>query len=109
MTAIFSKRFLIAPGLLGASSTVTVPAGHVYVVKQLTVYANAALGDINAFFEDVATTAALFDGLIPGGKNGWAGFYGALVFEAGDAFLWHVTSSFGETADCFASGYDLSA
>lgn len=109
MASVFSKRFLVQKGLSGAGASVTVPAGHTYIIKQLTVYGNATIADINAFLEDDATGAALFDGLIPAGKNGWAGFYGAIVCEAGDAFHFNVTSTAGDAADVFASGYDLTS
>lgn len=108
MAPIFSTRFLVKQGLLGTSTMITVPPGYVYIVKQLTAYGNALAGDINAFLEDGGSGAALWDGLIPAGHNGWTGFYGALVFEAGDSFYFRVTSTLGDTADVSAAGYALS-
>lgn len=106
---VYSMRFIVDPGLSGLGTLVTVPAGYVYVVKQVTVYGDAALTDINGFFEDAGSGAALFDGLIPSGSNGWAGFYGQLVFNAGDSFQFNVVTGLGQSADCGAFGYGLTS
>jgi hypothetical protein len=66
----------------------------VYIVKQLTMYGSGA---------------ALFATRYTISQGGWVGLYGALVFEAGDSFNFFVDNSFGEGADVFASGYDLSS
>lgn len=107
MASIYSKRFLVAHGLAGTTATITVPTGHVYIVKQLTIWMNSTAGSIDAYFHDAGSGAALFHGGVAGGGAAWFGFYGALVFEAGDSFNWEVIETLGEAADVFASGYDL--
>lgn len=106
---VYSSRFIVAKGLAGSSSTITVPVGFVYIVKQLTVWANSTAGSIDAYFHDLGSGAALFHGGVAGGGAGWFGFYGALVFEPGDSFNWEVIETLGEAADVFASGYVLTA
>jgi hypothetical protein len=96
-------------GLSGTGASVTVPVGHVYIVKQLTMYMNSTLGDIDAVFQDAVSGAALFHGAVSTGGGAWFGFYGALVFEAGDEMRFVVASTFSESADVSASGYDLTA
>lgn len=104
---LFSRRFIAAAGLSGTGPSVTVPAGHVYVVKQVTIYATPLLALTSAFFEDDTTGAALFQGRFTLNAGGWVGFYGALVFEAGQGFHFQVNNALGEQADVYAGGYDL--
>jgi hypothetical protein len=104
---LYSRRFLAHSGLSGTGPSVTVPAGHVYVVKQLTGYIDPSFGILRCYFQDGASGAALFSfGQSPGNPE-WFGFYGALVFEAGDSFHWQVTGTIGDSADLYAGGYDL--
>lgn len=84
------------------------PAGFVYVVKQVTIY-SSPLGLLRAFFEDDHSGGALFSATFTGGSGGWQGFYGALVFEAGDAFHFQVNATLTDAADVYAGGYALSA
>lgn len=109
MAQLYSRRFIVAHGLSGSSAAVVVPTGRVYIVKQLTAYMSSTLGTIDAFFHDLGSGAALFHAGVSAGGGGWFGFYGALVFEAGDSFGWDVSVTLGESADVFASGYDLSS
>ncbi len=106
---VFSRRFIAEQGLSTTGSTVTVPAGHVYVVKQVTMYMDPSFGITRAFFEDDTSGAALFSGGTNIGTPAWFGLYGALVFEAGQGFHFHVAASPGDGVDVFASGYDLTA
>lgn len=106
MSTIYSKRWIAQAGLAGTGSSVTVPAGHVYVVKQITIYASV-LGTLAAFFEDDTSGAALFSARFTSSAGGWQGFYGALVFEAGDGFHFQVNAALLDTADVYAGGYDL--
>lgn len=84
-----------------------VPAGHVYVVKQVTMYSTPVIGQLAAFFEDDTSGAALFASRFQIDAGGWVGFYGALTFEAGQGFHFQVDSTAGERADVYAGGYDL--
>jgi hypothetical protein len=104
---LYSKRFLAQQGLAGTGGSVTVPAGHVYVVKQVTLYCSALLGQVHMFFEDDVSGAALFSGAVNPGTPEWFGFYGALVFEPGDGFHFQVDVTPGDEADVYAGGYDL--
>jgi hypothetical protein len=88
---------------------VTVPAGHVYVVKQITIYSSPLLSFLAAFFEDDTTGGALFASRFLADAGGWVGFYGALVFEAGQGFHFQVDSTAGEHADVYCGGYDLTS
>lgn len=105
--AIYSVRFLAQQGLAGTGVSVTVPAGHVYVVKQVTMYCNPLLSQTTMFFQDDTSGAALFSGGVNPGSGEWFGLYGALVFEEGQGFHFQVDSSTSESADVYAGGYDL--
>jgi hypothetical protein len=104
---LYSVRFLAIQGLGGSSSSVTVPAGHVYVVRQLTFYSNPTFGVARGFFEDDTSGAALFAAAATPGTPFWAGFFGALVFEAGQGFHWHASVTPTDGIDVYAGGYDL--
>lgn len=104
---LYSKRFDIQAGLAGTSPSITVPAGHVYVVKQITFYMNPSLGQARAFFEDDGSGVALFSDGTNIGTPLWAGFYGAMVFEEGEAFHFHTAVTPGDGVDCYVGGYDL--
>lgn len=108
-TPIFSKRFLAHQGLTGTGPSVIVPAGHVYIVKQITIYILPSFGPLKVYFQDDASGAALFTGQQSIGNPEWFGFYGALVFEAGDGFHFQVDAFPGDGGDVYAGGYDLSA
>lgn len=106
--------FIAQQGLSGSSDPVVVPAGHVYVVKQLTFYSNPFVQTVRGFFHDLDSGAALFACAAPvtateGAQPGWFGFYGALVFTEGRSFGWSVTAGIGDAADVYAGGYDLIA
>jgi len=104
---LYSVRFIAVQGLNGDSYDVTVPVGHVYVVKQLTAYSNPTLGPWAANFHCVTTGETRFSAGGPDGAREWEGFYGALVFEEGETFRWtsYVTPTDG--VDVYAGGYDL--
>lgn len=96
----------------GASSTVEVPQGHTYVVKQLTFYSNPTLETVRGYFRDLQTGATLFSCAAPvtldaGAQPAWFGFYGALVFHEGYTFRWEVHAGLTDGADVYAGGYDL--
>jgi hypothetical protein len=78
----------------------------VYIVKQVTIY-SSPLNPVRAFFEDDTSGAALFSGTFTGASGGWVGFYGALVFEAGEGFHFQVNATLSDAADVYAGGYDL--
>jgi hypothetical protein len=105
--AAYSKRFICTAGLAGRGDSVIVPAGRVYIVREVTIYcsdfANTAI-----FFEDDTTGAALIRATVPSVEGLWFGFYGALVFEPGEGFHFQVNNAIGESADVYAGGYDLS-
>ncbi len=104
---VYSTRFIAQAGLSGTGASVTVPAGHVYVVKQLTIYSSPLLAVLTAFFEDDATGAALFANRFTIGASGSVFFYGAIVFEPGQGFHFQVNAGIGDAADVYAGGYDL--
>lgn len=83
------------------------PAGHTYVVKQLTMYANPLLATARGHFRSVSSGATLFSAGTQAGTPGWFGFYGALVFEPGESFQWTADVTVGDAIDVYAGGYDL--
>lgn len=109
MTALYSTRFYAAKGLSGTGPSVTVPAGHVYVVKQITIYVDPTTLPTRVFFEEDATGAALFTGQQTAGNPEWFGFYGAIVFEQGQGFHFQVDAGPLDGADVYAGGYDLTS
>ncbi len=107
MANVFSKRFFAHQGVNGSLPTLVVPAGHVYVVKQVTFYGNPALGQMHGFFHDVGSGAALFAVAWSMGQPEWFGFFGSLVFEEGDSMNVSVSSIGTDGADAYVGGYDL--
>lgn len=107
MAQIYSKPFVVQKGLSGAGSSVVVPAGRVYIVKEVTIYASPLLGLTTIFLEHEPTGAALIAQDASLTSSLWFGFFGSLVFDAGEGFHFQVNSSFGEAADVSAHGYDL--
>lgn len=104
---LFSTRFIAHQGLHGHTASVVVPEGHIYVVKQLTAYMNPLLGISTIFFIDDLSGAALWSAASQAGTAAWFGFYGALVFPAGQSMSFASASQPGDNVDVFASGYDL--
>jgi hypothetical protein len=109
VASLYSQRFYVAQGLNGNGPVITVPAGHRYVIKQLTFYSNPLLAPARGFFQDVASGASLFAGAAATGTPTWNGFYGQLVFDAGDEFRWYVDAVLTDGADVAAFGYDFSS
>lgn len=108
--AVYSTRFIQLAGLSSDSETVTVPAGRVYVVKQLSVYCNPTVDDIGVFFQSVGNSGALFANHFDVEHAGWVGFYGALTFLEGEGFRFHVDGVLVDSgADVYAGGYDLTS
>lgn len=107
MRRLYSVPFYVAQGLSGNGPDITVPAGHVYVVKQLTFYSSPLIATVHGFFEDTVTGATLFHGSAAPLGNTWEGFYGALVFAEGVSFRWRVGATATDAADVAAFGYDL--
>jgi hypothetical protein len=111
---IFSHKWISEQGVNGTSNLVTVPAGHRYIIKQATFYANPLVETIRGYLRDVDRGATLFACAAPvtldaGAQPGWFGFYGALVFGEGESFQWEVHAGIGDGADVYAGGYDLVA
>jgi hypothetical protein len=104
---LYSARFIAQQGLTGTGTSIIVPAGHRYIVKQVTIYASPLLSLTAVFFQDDASGAALFASRFNLNEAGWVGFYGALCFEEGDGFHFQVDNTAGERADVYAGGYDL--
>lgn len=104
--AIYSQRFIAQQALTAGSAIVTVPAGMVYVVKQLTVYGNTLLS-WHANFRCVNSGETRFSFGDSGGRGAWGGFYGALVFESGEQFQWQAVVQVGDSVDVYAGGYVL--
>lgn len=107
MGQLYSAKFLSIKGLAGDSPIVTVPDGHRYVIKQLTFYSNPFGSPVRGFFKDNDSGADLFSCAASTGQPEWFGFFGTLVFEAGQSFLWHVDRTIPDDADVSAHGYDL--
>jgi hypothetical protein len=106
-SSVYSRRFQSHQGLQGTGPSTLVPAGHVYVVKQVTFYCSALLGQVHMFLQDDASGAALFAAAVNPGTPEWFGFYGAIVFEPGDAFHFQIDVTLSDSADAYAGGYDL--
>lgn len=104
---VYSRRFIALQGLAGTSSSVKVPDGEVWVIKQLTAYMNPLLAVSRAFFQDDDSGAALWSAGTTAQNPGWFGFYGALVFEPGEGFHWHADVTFPDAVDVYAGGYTL--
>ncbi len=104
---VYSTKFYSFQGLNNPGTIITVPAGHVYVVKQLTFYSSAVLAPCRGFFIDVDSGATLFSAAVNAGTPGWFGFFGTLVFEPGQSFRWSVSAALTDGADVSAHGYDL--
>jgi len=104
---IYSAGWIYQQGLNGASSTITVPQNHTYIIKQLTWYSNPSLGAARGFFRDLLTGATLFSCGTQAGTPGWFGFYGAIVLAEGSSFRWEVSATLTDGADVYAGGYDL--
>lgn len=104
---IFSTRFYAEQGATGTRPSIIVPSGHVYIVKQVTIYLDPTVGPVRAFFQDDGSGAALFTGQQSLGNPEWFGFYGAIVFEAGQGFHFQVSALPTDGADVYAGGYDL--
>jgi hypothetical protein len=104
---IFSERWITQQGLNGDGATIVVPGDRVFIVRQLTFYAAPLLGLTTGHFRDLGSGASLWvqDATIDSPVTGT--FLGALVFPPGSSFRWEVSNSFGEGADVFASGYNL--
>lgn len=108
-SSVYSRQFFAWQGLNGHGTTIVVPTGTVYIVKQVTIYANGLLGTVRTFFRDLDSGATLFTGQASEGVPSWFGFYGALVFEPGASFRFEVSAIGTDGADVYAGGYSLSA
>ena len=107
MATVFSRRFIAQQGLTGTGSSITVPAGRVYIVKQVTMYGTPLIGQTACFFQDDTSGAALVSIRFNIDAGGSFFFYGALVFEPGQGFHFQVDNTAGEKCDVYAGGYDL--
>lgn len=107
MFRLFSTPWIRHQGLQGVSETVLVPEGHVYVVKQLTLYTNPLFGPARGYFRDLESGATLFSAGTTGESPGWFGFYGALTFRPGESFRWEANVNATDGIDVYAGGYDL--
>lgn len=104
---VYSAVFIAQAGVNGDSSTVVVPSGHVYIVKQVGGYGNSTVAKIDIFLMDGVSGAALWHGGIAGATNGWLGWYGSFVFPEGANFKMSVGAAPLDSADVYAGGYDL--
>jgi hypothetical protein len=104
---VYSTRFQAYQGLNGNGPTITVPAGHTYVVKQLTCYMDPSLGVIRAFFRDLLSGATEFSCATTLLAPEWFGFFGTIVFEEGQDFRWEVSATLTDGADVSIHGFDL--
>lgn len=109
MASIYSTSFIAQQGVNGSTS-LDVPAGWLYVVKQLTFYASSSSTTIRGFFMNEFTGATLFAAasetgadLLP--KPTWAGFYGQLVFGPETRMTWKIDADPLEHADVSAHGF----
>jgi len=104
---LFSRRFIAVQGLQSSTTPVVVPEGHTYVIKQLTTYASPLFAPARSDFRDIDSGATLFATGVSQNAPGWQGFYGALVFEAGQSFQWQAHVEATDAIDVYAGGYDL--
>jgi len=105
--AIYSFPFIVATGVSGDSDTVTVPDGHVFIVKQLTAFTHPSVFVTRVFFKDADAGGALWFTETPTVERWYASFYGAICFYPGGSFKFSVESAGAEQADVYAGGYDL--
>jgi hypothetical protein len=106
---VYSQRFIVDAGVTGTGRSITVPAGHVYLVRFVSIYCNAPGGVSTVFFEDEPTGAALLFASSADSNPIHMAQDCRFVFEAGQGFHFQVNNEVGFTnaADVCASGYDL--
>lgn len=85
------------------------PLGHVYVVRFITIYSNPTVGNMNVFFQDDVSGAALVHVGANLGNTISFTLDCHLVFLNGGGFHFQVNNAFGDVADVSACGYDLTA
>lgn len=105
MAAVYSSRLYRVSGLNGGSGTITVPAGEVWIVRDVDAYSGAVVGTVTVRFLDIDTGGTIWENT--GGINTatYASWRGRQVFEAGDSFAF----SASDLSDIRASGYKLLA
>lgn len=106
-TPVFSKRFIVQSGLRGIAGPVVVPLGHTYVVKQLAVFADPTLGDLDAFFHHTLSGAALWWVHAPMMTRTKEALFGSFVFAETEELDFSVSCIIGDGADVYAGGFDL--
>lgn len=93
--------------MLGTGPSVTVPPGHVYIVRTITVYVTTPLLNIDTFFEDDTSGLAFGHWQASAGNDTNVQLETRLVFEEGQGFHFQVDTAGTSGADCSAHGYDL--
>jgi hypothetical protein len=111
-TPVYSRAFIIQPGLTG-ETTLDVPEGHVYVVRTISAYTNPPVDATpRLFFMDSFTNATLwyaeagFDA-VGAPKATYAQFEGRLVFGPQTQMKLSVGGQGPVRWDVSVHGYDL--
>lgn len=110
---VYSTRFICEHVPDGYSSQVRCPDDQVLVVKQLSVFGRVGLDVLYWWFEDLNSSVALWSGTFgipePAAGNSINAFELAcsFVFPPAEGFVFRVSSTFGDSVDCYAGGYTL--
>jgi hypothetical protein len=105
---VFSRPFISVQGGHGHVSTVTVPLGHVYVVKTLCCFASPLVGEIRILFRSVSSGATLWHQRIDIDETDSRQLVEcSIAFLQGEQFEFEVIRTAPDEADVFAGGYDL--
>lgn len=106
-TRVYSRPFISLKGLKGDAS-VTVPAGHVWVVRAITIYAHTILDTISAAFKDFDQDSVVFYAdWSPGQRNSvYADVH--MAFDSFTSFGFAIGADvLSDGADVYCGGYDL--
>lgn len=109
MARIWSRPFLSLQGVTGGDHVVTVPAGHVYIVRAFTIYAHTLLDAPKIVLKDFISQAVLiYDSFNPGQRRS-AYFDVHLPFLEGEQFGISVDPGgpVGDGIDVYVGGYSL--
>lgn len=106
---VYSRPFIRQKGLAGLGDVIVVPAGFVYVVKFLSVYANPGLDEVKVGFKHMSTDQVLWFQHIGVGEQDSRQLACTIAFVPTESFAFSVGSDHGAEADVFAGGYQLAA
>jgi hypothetical protein len=104
MSAVYSVCFLSQQGLTGTAQ-ISVPSGHVYVVRDIDVYSGAISPSVVRFQDGNVGNTIWFVDVFATGAN-YASWRGRQVFAAGTIIQFEAPSAPFDLRVC---GYDLIA